>query len=136
MNNFEKRLRKSNLEGVKVTLGEQEISTLVTLGKREISTLDIPSYVVIITPRDVDIKDVLDIDLVIETFKHDGVRAVEFHDGFNQYMGKKNRQRIRKPLTTSDSPVFRYYYPISHYKKRDLLKIIGEVIQSLGNGER
>jgi len=123
MNNFEKRLRKSNLEGVKVTLGEQEISTL-----------GIPSYVIIITPRDVDIEDVLDTNLVIKTFKDDRVRAVEFHDRFNQYMGKKNRQRIRKPLTTSDSPVFRHYYPISHYEKGYLSKVIEEVIQSLGNG--
>ena len=68
MNNFEKRLRKSNLEGVKVTLGEQEISTL-----------GIPSYVIIITPRDVDIEDVLDTNLVIGTFKHDKIKTLKFY---------------------------------------------------------
>lgn len=122
MNNFEDKLRKSNLEGVKVTLGRQETPVLC-----------IPSYVVIITPEDMDIEDILDMHLVIETFKHRKIKALEFHDEFNHRMGKENNQRIRMPLTISDSPVFRYYYPASHYKKIYLSKVIREVIQSIEN---
>jgi hypothetical protein len=100
-----------DLRGVRVVFGVQR-----TLTSNE------RSYVIIVSPKGVNVVGyLLDGTAVIKVYEDDVVSVDEFHERMNQNLEKKDGQRIRKPVSGLDFPIYRYYYPQTNFNRKSLL---------------